>query len=62
MKKNKTDRLLETVQKNLKNNLSLKNIYSFQLKERNVKVIFSDNPKAQTIENALVKIAIARMS
>ena len=62
MKKNKTERLLSAVQKNLTDNSSVKNIYSFQLKERNVKVIFSDNPKTQTIENALVKIATRRIS
>ena len=59
MKTNNTDKLLGAMQKN---NLVLKNIYSFQLNERNVKVMFSDNPNAQTIENALVKIATRRIS
>ena len=53
-----TDKLLEIAQKN---NLSLKNIYSFQLKGRQVKVIFSDSSNSQTIENALVKIATRRI-
>ena len=52
-----TDNLLEIVQENLKDKLILKNAYSFQLKDRQVKVVFSDNPDAYTIEDALVKIA-----
>lgn len=39
-----------------------KNIYIFQIKDRRVKVVFSDNPNIQTIENALVKIAIRRIT
>lgn len=62
MEKNRTGRLLETVQKNLTDNLTLKNIYSFQLKDRDVKVFFSDSPNAHTIEDALVKIATRRIS
>ena len=58
MKTKNTDKLLEL---DHKNNLVLKNIYSFQLNGRNVKVIFSDNANAQTLEDALVKIA-TRMS
>ena len=58
MKIDNTDKLLEVVQKN---NLTLKNVYSFQLKDRDVKVVFSDSPNAQTIENALVKIATRRI-
>ena len=58
MKIDNTDKLLEVVQKN---NLILKNVYSFQLKDRDVKVVFSDSPNAQTIENALVKIATRRI-
>ena len=58
MKTNNIDKLLEGVQKN---NLVLNKIYSFQLNERNVKVVFSDNPNAQTMENALVKIATRRI-
>ena len=59
MKTNNIDKLLEDVQKN---NLVLNKIYSFQFNDRNVKVVFSDNPSAQTIENALVKIATRRIS
>ena len=58
MKTKNTDKLLDVVQKN---NLLLSNIYSFQLKDRGVKVIFSDNQNAQTLENALVKIATRRI-
>ena len=55
-----TDKPLEIVQKN---NFLLKSVYSFQLKDnRQIKVIFSDNPNAQTVENALVKIATRRIS
>ena len=57
MKINNTDKLLEVVKKN---NLILKSVYSFQLKYRDVKVIFSNNQKAQTVEDALVKIATRR--
>lgn len=57
MKINNTDKLLEVVKKN---NLILKSVYSFQLNYRDVKVIFSDNQKAQTVEDALVKIATRR--
>ena len=39
-----------------------KNIYTFQIKGRRVKVIFSDNPNAHTIENSLAKIAIRRIT
>ena len=53
-----TDKLLEVVQKN---NLLLKSVYSFQLKDREVKVVFSDNPNAQTVEDALVKFATRRI-
>ena len=51
-------KLLEVAQDN---NLSLKNIYSFQLKGRQVSVIFSDSKNAQTVEDALVKIATRRI-
>ena len=56
------DKLLEVVQKNLKDELILKNAYSFKIKDRQVKVAFSDNINAQTIEDALVKIATRRIS
>ena len=46
---------------NLKEKLLLKNVYSFQVKDRLVKVVFSDNSKAPTIESALVKIATRRI-
>ena len=59
MKTENTDKFLEVVQKN---NLMLKSIYSFQIKDREVKVVFSDNMKAQTVEDALVKIATRRIS
>ena len=57
-----TDKLLEVVQKTLKDELILKNAYSFQIKDRQVRVVFSDNLSAQTIEDALVKIAKRRIS
>ena len=41
--------------------LLMKNIYSFQLKGRDVKIIFSDNSNEHTIEDALVKIAKKRI-
>ena len=52
MKTENSDKFLEAV---------LKNIYTFQVKDRDIKVVFSDSPKAQTIENALVKIATRRI-
>lgn len=52
------DKLLEIAQEN---NLSLKSIYSFQLKGRQVRVIFSDRPNARTIEEALVKVATRKI-
>ena len=58
MKTKNIDKLLDFVQKN---NLLVNNIYSFQIKDRQVKVVFSDNLNAQTIENALVKIATRRV-
>ena len=54
-----TERLLEIAQKN---DMLLKTIYSFYLKDRKVKVVFSDNPAAATIEDVLVKIAARRIS
>lgn len=57
-----TDKMLEVIQKNLRDELLIKNIYSFQLNDRQVRVVFSDNPKAQTVEDALVKIATRRIS
>ena len=57
MKTNNTDKFLKAVQKN---DILLKNIYTFQIKDREVKVVFSNSPNAQTIENALVKIATRR--
>ena len=59
---NIADKLLGVVQKNLKDELLLKNVYSFQLKGRDVKVIFSDNANEHTIEDVLVKIAARRIS
>ena len=58
MKTENTDKLFEVVQKN---NLTLKNVYSFQLKDRDVKVVFSGSHNAQTVEDALVKIATRRI-
>ena len=59
---NDTCKLLEVVNKNLKDEILLKKGYSFQLKDREVKVLFSDNLHARTIEDVLVKIAIRRIS
>ena len=56
--KSNNDNLLDAVQKN---KFLLKHIYSFQYKDRRVKVVFSDNPQAQTLEDALVKIATKRI-
>ena len=53
-----TDRLLAVAQKN---NITLKNIYRFELSGRQVKAVFSDNLKAPTIEDVLVKIATGRI-
>lgn len=60
MIKNEPDSLLEAVRENLKDEF-VKTAYSFQLKGRDVKVLFSDNRNARTIEEVLVKIAIGRM-
>ena len=57
---NNSDKLFDILQTNLNNDLLFKNTYSFLIKERRVKVIFSDNSKAPTIESALVKIASNR--
>ena len=56
-----TDKLLEVVQKNFKDESILKHAYFFQLKDRRVRVVFSDNHNAQTIESVLVKIATRRI-
>ena len=58
MKTNNTDKFLMAMQEN---KILLKNCYSFQLKDRAVKVVFSDSANAQTIESALVKIATRRI-
>ena len=59
---NKCDILLNTSRQNLKDSLTLKYVYSFQFNDKRVRVVFSDNSNAQTIENALVKIATRRIS
>ena len=56
------DDLLNLVQNTLKEDIAEKNSYSFKIKGRRVKVVFSDNPSAPTIENALVKIVSRRIS
>ena len=56
-----SDKIAETVQKTLKENSLIKNTYFFQLKGRRVKVVFSDNPNAPTMENSLVKIASRKL-
>ena len=56
------DDLLNWVQNTLKEDIAEKNSYSFKIKGRRVKVVFSDNPSAPTIENALVKIVSRRIS
>ena len=43
------------------NNLSLNASYSFQFNGRQVRVIFSGSQNAQTVEDALVKIATRRI-
>lgn len=54
--------LLNLVQNTLKEDIAEENSYSFKIKGRRVKVVFSDNPSAPTIENALVKIVSRRIS
>lgn len=54
MKTNKYDEVLNIVRSDLKE-------YYFKIKCRRVKVVFSDNPNAPTIENALVKIVTRRI-
>lgn len=56
------DELLNLVQETIKEDIAEKNAYSFKIKGRRVKVVFSDNPDAPTIENALVKIVSRRIS
>lgn len=46
------DKLLNLV----KETLTEEKFYSFKIKDRKVKVVFSENPDASTVENALVKI------
>lgn len=58
--KYEANKLIDIVQANLKENSLLKNTYFFQLKDRRVKVVFSENSNAPTVENALAKIAINR--
>ena len=55
------DELLNLVQNTLKEDIAEKNSYSFKIKGRKVKVVFSDNPSAPTIENALIKIVSRRI-
>lgn len=55
------DDLLNLVQNKLKEDIAEKNAYSFKIKGRKVKVVFSDNPSAPTIENALVNIVTRRI-
>lgn len=55
------DELLDLVQETLKEDIAEKNSYSFKINGRRVKVVFSDNPSAPTIENALVKIVSRRI-
>lgn len=56
------DELLNLVQETLKEDTAEKSAYSFKIQGRRVKVVFSDNPSAPTIENALVKIVSRRIS
>lgn len=56
------DELLNLVRETIKEDIAEKNSYSFKIKGRKVKVVFSDNPSAPTIENALVKIVSRRIS
>lgn len=57
----KNDELLNLVQNTLKEDIAEENAYSFKIKGRKVKVVFSDNPSAPTMENALVKIVSRRI-
>lgn len=56
------DELLNLVRETIKEDIAEKNAYSFKINGRRVKVVFSDNPSAPTIENALVKIVSRRIS
>lgn len=56
------DELLNLVRETIKEDIAEKNSYSFKINGRRVKVVFSDNPSAPTIENALVKIVSRRIS
>ena len=58
--KNDTDNFWEMVQAELKENLMMQNAFLFNINDRRIKVLFSDNHKAPTIESALVKIASNR--
>lgn len=55
------DELLNLVRETIKEDIAGKNAYSFKIKGRKVKVVFSDNPSAPTIENALVNIVTRRI-
>ena len=56
-----TDKYSGGLKHSLKNELILKSTYCLQLSNRQVRVVFSDNPNAQTIENVLVKIVTKRI-
>lgn len=55
------DELLNLVRETIKEDVVKKNAYSFKINGKRVKVVFSDNPSAPTIENALVKIVSRRI-
>lgn len=56
------EEILNLVRENIKEDIAEKNTYTYKVKGRKVKVVFSDNPSAPTIENALVKIVSRRIS
>ena len=55
------DELLNLVRETIKEDIAEKNAYSFNIKGRSVKVVFSDKLNAPTSESALVKIVSRRI-
>lgn len=55
------DELLNLVRETITEDIAEKNPYAFKINGRRVKVVFSDNPSAPTIENALVNIVSRRI-
>ena len=58
--KSEAETILNVVQTNLKESL-FNNAYVFEMRDRSVRVVFSDKPDAPSFEEALVKIAIKKI-